>query len=333
MAGQSLAEVKLKHYRYSGKERDGSTGLYYYGARYYAPWLGRWLSCDPAGTVDGLNLYAFVGGNPVAFADLNGNMLEDTKQTAPPPPPLPPPPPPPPLSRQQQSSQSLTKKPNQPSTNQSQKESGLEYYYLQGYKKINPFLREMGDHLLGKNLKDSKEIFKAWKEADKKETILSNVSKLSKSPLPLEEDDVQEIVHKISDAVQELNEKPKNEKLTTVYRGDNSKMFDILTDKIGAALSKETEGEIGKDWTSYQFQSTTTMAEIPTPAETGLLWRIELGTNHLGKEGGLYAEGEVLFPPQTTFHIEKIIKAEHFKEEKPKKTQSTKYIVLARTGN
>ncbi len=27
----------------------------YYGARYYAPWLGRWMSPDPAGTVDGLN--------------------------------------------------------------------------------------------------------------------------------------------------------------------------------------------------------------------------------------------------------------------------------------
>jgi RHS repeat-associated protein len=61
-----------KRYRYSGKERDDSTGLYYYGARYYAPWLGRWLSPDPAGTVDGLNLYAFVSGNPVTFCDPNG---------------------------------------------------------------------------------------------------------------------------------------------------------------------------------------------------------------------------------------------------------------------
>ncbi|MCT7952699.1 hypothetical protein NG798_23140 [Ancylothrix sp. C2] len=72
VAGKSLAEVKLKHYRYSGKERDAATGLYYYGARYYAPWLGRWMSCDPAGTVDGLNLYAFVGGNPTQFLDING---------------------------------------------------------------------------------------------------------------------------------------------------------------------------------------------------------------------------------------------------------------------
>ncbi|MBC6418630.1 MAG: hypothetical protein GDA44_07460, partial [Prochloron sp. SP5CPC1] len=72
VAGRSLAEVKLKQYRYSGKERDASTGLYYYGARYYAPWLGRWLSCDPAGTVDGLNLYEFVGGNPVSHVDIGG---------------------------------------------------------------------------------------------------------------------------------------------------------------------------------------------------------------------------------------------------------------------
>ncbi|NEP50817.1 MAG: RHS repeat-associated core domain-containing protein, partial [Moorea sp. SIO3C2] len=72
IAGKSQKEVKLKEYRYSGKERDDSTGLYYYGARYYAPWLGRWLKPDPAGTVDGVNLYAFVGGNPITHKDFKG---------------------------------------------------------------------------------------------------------------------------------------------------------------------------------------------------------------------------------------------------------------------
>lgn len=33
-----------KRYRYSGKERDIETGLAYYGARYYAPWLCRWTT-------------------------------------------------------------------------------------------------------------------------------------------------------------------------------------------------------------------------------------------------------------------------------------------------
>ena len=46
-AGRSAVEVSLKRYRYTGKERDAETGLYYHGARYYAPWLGRWTSCDP----------------------------------------------------------------------------------------------------------------------------------------------------------------------------------------------------------------------------------------------------------------------------------------------
>ena len=41
------ARSSRKDYRYSGKERDDATGLYYYGYRYFAPWLGRWLSPDP----------------------------------------------------------------------------------------------------------------------------------------------------------------------------------------------------------------------------------------------------------------------------------------------
>jgi RHS repeat-associated protein len=66
------AAYLLTHYRYSGKERDSATGFYYYGMRYYAPWLCRWLNPDPAGTIDGLNVYAFVGNNPVTFVDPNG---------------------------------------------------------------------------------------------------------------------------------------------------------------------------------------------------------------------------------------------------------------------
>ena len=64
--------MKEKIYRYSFKERDNATGLYYYGMRYYAPWLGRWLSPDPAGTIDGPNLYAFVRGNPITLMDIGG---------------------------------------------------------------------------------------------------------------------------------------------------------------------------------------------------------------------------------------------------------------------
>ena len=66
-------EVSPKRYRYTGKERDEETGFYYHGARYYLPWLGRWCSCDPAGLVDGSNLYAYVRGNPVLLHDPSGH--------------------------------------------------------------------------------------------------------------------------------------------------------------------------------------------------------------------------------------------------------------------
>ncbi|TDK50760.1 RHS repeat domain-containing protein [Pseudomonas moraviensis] len=69
------SEIEYRFVRYSGKEMDVS-GLYYYGARYYAPWLQRWVSADPAGDVDGLNLYAFVGNNPASFVDVQGNNRE-----------------------------------------------------------------------------------------------------------------------------------------------------------------------------------------------------------------------------------------------------------------
>ncbi|MGF6128403.1 insecticidal toxin complex protein TccC [Pseudomonas frederiksbergensis] len=69
-AGSQL-EVSYKTVRYSGKEMDDS-GLYYYGARYYAAGLQRWVSADPAGDVDGLNLYAMVGNNPMVYVDQTG---------------------------------------------------------------------------------------------------------------------------------------------------------------------------------------------------------------------------------------------------------------------
>jgi RHS repeat-associated protein len=65
-------KAAAKRYRYTGKERDEETGFSYHGARYYAPWLGRWTSCDPAGMVDGVNIYSFVKNNPIIFVDKQG---------------------------------------------------------------------------------------------------------------------------------------------------------------------------------------------------------------------------------------------------------------------
>ncbi|MHC8328547.1 RHS repeat-associated core domain-containing protein [Pseudomonas sp. LB1P83] len=79
LTAASLLEVGYKTIRYSGKEMD-ECGLYYYGARYYAPWLQRWVSADPAGSIDGLNLYAFVGNNPLRYVDNGGMQKEEAAE-------------------------------------------------------------------------------------------------------------------------------------------------------------------------------------------------------------------------------------------------------------
>lgn len=70
--GTAVAQTSLKRYRYIGKERDEETGFYYCRARYYAPWLGRWVSPDPAGIDGGQNVYEYAAGNPLAYKDDTG---------------------------------------------------------------------------------------------------------------------------------------------------------------------------------------------------------------------------------------------------------------------
>jgi RHS repeat-associated protein len=59
-------------WRYRGKRVDKEVGLIYFGYRYYDPKIGRWISPDPIGTVDGPNLYAFVHNNPIKYVDYFG---------------------------------------------------------------------------------------------------------------------------------------------------------------------------------------------------------------------------------------------------------------------
>lgn len=75
-SGKPGVNMSLKRYRFSGKERDDETGLYYFGARYYPPWLGRWLNPDPAGFVSGFNLYRYCSNDPVGRSDPNGMQDE-----------------------------------------------------------------------------------------------------------------------------------------------------------------------------------------------------------------------------------------------------------------
>jgi RHS repeat-associated protein len=55
---------------FTGREFDSETGLYYYRARYYNPYIGRFLQTDPAG--DGMNPYTYCGNDPVCAVDSSG---------------------------------------------------------------------------------------------------------------------------------------------------------------------------------------------------------------------------------------------------------------------
>jgi len=73
--GQEPADTGfIVRYRMAGQEYDQETGLYHMGARYYDPMLGRWLSEDPAGIAGGLNLYSYVGNDPVNGRDPTGTF-------------------------------------------------------------------------------------------------------------------------------------------------------------------------------------------------------------------------------------------------------------------
>jgi RHS repeat-associated protein len=89
---------QMSMYRFTGKELDPETGLYYYGARYYDPVLSRWISADPIlgkylptgdkkrdANLPGhggvyytinINMYHYGANNPIKYIDPNGEELD-----------------------------------------------------------------------------------------------------------------------------------------------------------------------------------------------------------------------------------------------------------------
>ncbi|MDH5676854.1 MAG: M15 family metallopeptidase [Myxococcales bacterium] len=64
-----------EEYRFTGKEEDIEVGLAYFGARYYSPYLGVWMSADPVAVHDlgsDPNPYAYVYGSPLMGVDPDG---------------------------------------------------------------------------------------------------------------------------------------------------------------------------------------------------------------------------------------------------------------------
>jgi len=74
----SLGSFARKRYRFTGKERDGESGLNYHGARYFGIWLANWLSVDPifrderSNTSKVINLFKYSLNNPILYVDPNG---------------------------------------------------------------------------------------------------------------------------------------------------------------------------------------------------------------------------------------------------------------------
>lgn len=79
-ASDSAREVSLKTAGFISKECDALTGLHYIGQRYYASWLCRWISPDPAGDVDGPNLFLYAKNNPVVNSDPTGLQSTTTRE-------------------------------------------------------------------------------------------------------------------------------------------------------------------------------------------------------------------------------------------------------------
>ncbi|MFN2428862.1 MAG: RHS repeat-associated core domain-containing protein [Cryomorphaceae bacterium] len=71
----SFGSYAKKRYRYNGKEKDSESDLYYYRARYYAPWLCRFISCDPMKEERAwLTPYNYVQNNPINLTDPTGAL-------------------------------------------------------------------------------------------------------------------------------------------------------------------------------------------------------------------------------------------------------------------
>jgi len=85
LAGRSWAVATGLPNKFTGKERDDDFGLNwdYFGARYYDPEIARWLAVDPLEEkYPTLNPYNYTANNPLAFIDLDGAEIYDTKTGA-----------------------------------------------------------------------------------------------------------------------------------------------------------------------------------------------------------------------------------------------------------
>ncbi|HEY1604863.1 MAG TPA: RHS repeat-associated core domain-containing protein [Allosphingosinicella sp.] len=73
--------ANLGRFQYTGQAWLPELGMYYYKARIYSPTLGRFLQTDPVGYNDQVNLYGYVGNDPINRSDPTGELQDESNQT------------------------------------------------------------------------------------------------------------------------------------------------------------------------------------------------------------------------------------------------------------
>ena len=71
--------VTTNNYRFQTKELHDKSNLVYFGARWYNPTIGRWITPDPLGIIDGPNIYIYLNNNPLNDIDPWG-LCEGAKE-------------------------------------------------------------------------------------------------------------------------------------------------------------------------------------------------------------------------------------------------------------
>lgn len=82
--GERIEQNSGNQHWYTGKPQDKDTGLQYFGARYYDPAIGRFMSVDPVGFTQGsvfsFNRYAYANDNPYSYVDHDGQLPDLVEQ-------------------------------------------------------------------------------------------------------------------------------------------------------------------------------------------------------------------------------------------------------------
>ncbi|HEK0623434.1 TPA: RHS repeat domain-containing protein [Proteus mirabilis] len=301
-SSENTVEANYKTIRYSGKERD-STGLYYYGYRYYQPWAGRWLSADPAGTVDGLNLYRMVRNNPVTLRDPDGRMpIPPAPPMAPPAPPMAPPAPPmmggaplpPPVPGGMQAISKPRKTWGDPlknanSTALSDQQGGNYPYYTGFFRTL--YVSKIKHYNDISNIKRFVDEWQGINEKSQRKLIKENIN----------EQKVLYLQNKLNKMEEEWPKYVKTHEKTT-YRGDGlsiSETYPWFKDFVDEVKNKDKAvlKQVNIPVSAVSIMSTATTPKSGYVSNANVMWHFNLESENLGVSMPVYkGEDEVTFP-------------------------------------